>query len=102
MLKYLHEEVIFKMDGFAVNLGLLVILIALMYFTVVKPQKRMKKQREEMLAALKVGDKIVTIGGIYGKITALKEATMKLEVAPNVELKMQREAVSFPQEEEQK
>lgn len=90
------------MDGFLVNTGLLVILIALMYFTVVKPQKRMKKQREEMLAALKVGDKIVTIGGIYGKITALKESTMKLEVAPNVELKMQREAVSFLQEEEQK
>jgi len=89
------------MDGFLVNTGLLVILIALMYFTVVKPQKRMKKQREEMLAALKVGDKIVTIGGIYGKITALKESTMKLEVAPNVELKMQREAVSFLQEEEQ-
>lgn len=90
------------MDGFGVNIGLLVILVALMYFTVVKPQKKMKKQREEMLASLKVGDKVVTIGGVYGKITVLKEATMKLEVAPNIELKMQREAVSYQQEEEEK
>lgn len=83
------------MDGFAVNLGLLVVLILLMYFTVVVPQKKMRKQRQEMLDSLKVGDKIVTVGGIYGKINALKETTMKLEVAPNVILKMQREAVSF-------
>lgn len=83
------------MEGFAVNIGLLVVLIFLMYFTVVRPQKKMRIQRQEMMDNLKVGDKIVTVGGIYGKINSLKESTMKLEVAPNVVLKMQREAVSF-------
>ncbi|HHZ16230.1 MAG TPA: preprotein translocase subunit YajC [Clostridia bacterium] len=73
-----------------------------MYFTVVRPQQKMRKERQEMLDNLKVGDKIVTIGGIYGKITTLKEDVMQLEVAPNMVLKMQRAAVSFVEVDEKK
>ncbi|MGI6533515.1 MAG: preprotein translocase subunit YajC [Peptococcia bacterium] len=90
------------MEGLAINVTLLVVLVGLMYFTVVRPQQKMRKERQEMLDNLKVGDKIVTIGGIYGKITTLKEDVMQLEVAPNMVLKMQRAAVSFVEVDEKK
>lgn len=81
---------------------LLILLFLFMYFMMIKPQKKQRKLRQEMLDNLKRGDKIVTIGGIYGKITALDEETIKLEAAPNFILKMQRAAVGFIEDEGKK
>ncbi len=59
-----------------------------------RPQKQERLRREELLNNLKVGDKIMTIGGIYGTITDISEKKIKLLIADNVEIEMARSAVS--------
>lgn len=57
----------------------IVVLIAIMYFLMIRPQRKKSKEEKEMRENLKVGDEIVTIGGIYGRIISLKEDTMVIE-----------------------
>lgn len=64
------------------------------YFMLWKPQKKEQQKRQDLLNSLKKGDKIITIGGIYGTITDLSERTVKVEVAEGVEITMVRSAVS--------
>jgi preprotein translocase subunit YajC len=64
------------------------------YFLLWRPQKKEQKQRRELLESLKEGDEVVTIGGILGKITAISEKRIKLQVAEGVEIEMYRHAVS--------
>lgn len=59
-----------------------------------KPQKKQQQERQNLLNSLKKGDKIITIGGIYGTITDISERTVKVEVAEGVEVTMVRSAVS--------
>ena len=77
--------------------GLLPILIlfGLMYFMMIRPQQQQQKKRQAMLNALKVGDEIVTIGGLHGRIQALDENTntVRVKVASNVELTFNQSAV---------
>lgn len=63
-----------------------VLIIVLFWTTVVRPQVRAQRKHERLLASLKVGDQIVTAGGIYGKVTELTEDTFTLEVAPEVRI----------------
>lgn len=58
-----------------------IILIAIMYFLMIRPQKKREKEIQEMRASLTVGDEILTIGGIYGKIIRLKEDIVTIEVS---------------------
>lgn len=58
---------------------MMVVLFAIMYFMIIRPQKKREKLTQQMLAALTVGDKLVTIGGIQGKITQIKDDTLVLE-----------------------
>ncbi|PKM85875.1 MAG: preprotein translocase subunit YajC [Firmicutes bacterium HGW-Firmicutes-12] len=78
----------------------LVLLIALMYFMMIRPQQKQKKQRQELLGSLNKGDNIVTIGGIHGKIIALTDDSVVLEISPEVKITMQRTAVGIVQTEE--
>lgn len=64
------------------------------YFMLWKPQKKQQQERQNLLNSLKKGDKIITIGGIYGTITDISEKTVKVEVAEGVEITMVRSAVS--------
>ena len=64
------------------------------YFMLWKPQKKQQQDRQNLLNSLKKGDKIITIGGIYGTITDISERTVKVEVAEGVEVTMVRSAVS--------
>ena len=57
----------------------LVILFVIMYFLMIRPQKKKDKQVQEMRRSLSVGDEIVTIGGIYGRVISLKEDTIVIE-----------------------
>ena len=56
----------------------MVLMIAVFYFLLLRPQRKKDKQVKNMLAALKVGDRICTIGGLYGTIAALKDDTITL------------------------
>ena len=57
----------------------IVLMIAMFYFMLIRPQKKQEKKMREMLAALQVGDKVVTAGGICGKITKIKDDVVFLE-----------------------
>ncbi|MGI6574604.1 MAG: preprotein translocase subunit YajC [bacterium] len=71
------------------------LMFGIFYFLVIRPQQKQRKQRMEMLDNLKKGDKVVSIGGIFGTIVEIKEDTIKLKVSDNLELKMTREAVGY-------
>ncbi|MCI8609107.1 MAG: preprotein translocase subunit YajC [Firmicutes bacterium] len=78
-----------------VSLAPLLILIVLMYFLMIRPQKKKDKQIQEMRRGLQVGDEIITIGGICGKIVKTKEETIVIQVgADKVKFEMMRWAVS--------
>ena len=60
-------------------------IIFIFYFLMIRPQKKKDKQLRAMIDQLIVGDEIVTIGGIHGKIVAIKDDTVTIESAPGVE-----------------
>ena len=68
------------------------------YFMLWRPQKQEQQKRRDLLNSLKVGDEIITIGGIYGKLTAVSEKRVKVQVAEGVEIEMSRNAVSGHQD----
>lgn len=70
------------------------LMSGIFYFMLWKPQKKQQQDRQNLLNSLKKGDKIITIGGIYGTITDLSEKTVKVEIAEGVEITMVRSAVS--------
>ena len=76
------------------SLIMMVLLFAVMYFILIRPQKKKDKKVKEMLAALKAGDRVCTIGGIYGTITSIKDDTIELSVGrDNVKLVFARWAI---------
>ena len=78
-----------------ISLAPLLILIIAMYFLMIRPQRKKDKQIQEMRSSLQVGDEIVTIGGICGKIVKTKDETIVIQVgADKVKFEMMRWAVS--------
>ena len=59
---------------------MIVMMIAVFYFMLIRPQRKKDKQVKEMLNALKPGDRVTTIGGIYGTITSIRDDTITLSV----------------------
>ena len=77
------------------NLLPIVILFVLMYFLMIRPQRKKDKQIKDMRNSLTVGDEIITIGGLCGKIVKTKDETIVVQVgADNVKFEMMRWAVS--------
>ena len=62
-----------------VTVGWLVIMVVVMYFLMIRPQRKKQKEEKQMRENLQVGDEIVTIGGIYGRVISLKEDTIVIE-----------------------
>ena len=72
----------------------LILMFVIFYFLLIRPQKKKDKKVKEMLAALKAGDRICTIGGIYGTITSIKDDTIELAVSnENTKLVVARWAI---------
>jgi preprotein translocase subunit YajC len=72
----------------------IILMVAIFYFLLYRPQKQAQKRRLEMLDSLRQGNKVVTLGGIYGTITKLEEKTVKLKVADNVEITVARASIN--------
>lgn len=70
-------------------------IFAVMYFFMIRPQIKKQKKEREYRSALKKGDQVVTIGGIHGKITDVKEDTFIVEVMAGNTLKIEKTAVSM-------
>ncbi|HEY8552279.1 MAG TPA: preprotein translocase subunit YajC [Thermaerobacter sp.] len=77
-----------------VNLLIFALFFGLMWFMLIRPQQQQQRRRREMLARLKVGDKVVTIGGIFGTLTRVDEDTVRLRIADKVEIRLSRDAVA--------
>lgn len=56
-------------------------MFAILYFFLIRPQKKQEQAKKEMISNIKVGDKIVTIGGIHGKVTVVKEDLVTIETS---------------------
>jgi preprotein translocase subunit YajC len=79
------------------SLGMFLPLIAIFvifYFLIIRPHNKKQKEHREMVAALAAGDEVVTAGGVLGKVTAVGEQFLDVEVANNVTIKVQRHTVS--------
>jgi len=72
----------------------IIIMFAIFYFLLIRPQQKKAKQRNAMLAAVKKGDKIVTIGGMHGTIQELTDDTVTLRIAHNVNVTFDRGAIN--------
>ena len=70
-----------------------VLVVGILYFVILLPMKRRQQKVQAFLAALKVGDKVVTSGGLYGSITRLNEQSVQVQIAERVRVEMSRSAV---------
>jgi preprotein translocase subunit YajC len=71
-----------------------VLIIGIFYFLIIRPQNKKQKETRKMLEALKKGDKVVTIGGIHGTISSVKEKSVLLKVDDNVKIEFARSAIA--------
>jgi preprotein translocase subunit YajC len=74
-------------------LPLMIGMFAIMYFLIIRPQQKQKRERENLLRAIKKGDRVVTSGGLYGTVVGLSEHTVTLKVADQVKLDFERSAI---------
>ena len=72
----------------------LMLMFGIMYFLVIMPQQRQRKKMQEMLGAVKNGDKVITTSGIYGTINGIDGDTFILKVADNVKIRIARAAIA--------
>jgi preprotein translocase subunit YajC len=70
------------------------LMFVALYFLMVRPQMKRQKEHKNMIESLQKGDEVVVAGGVVGKITKLQDAYMHVEIAPNVEVVVQRSAVT--------
>jgi len=69
-------------------------MILIFYFLLYRPQKKARQERDAMLSALKIGSRVITIGGIYGTIINLNDEVVRLKIADNVEILVARPSIS--------
>jgi len=81
-------------SGGTVQLVMMVGMFAVLYFVMIRPQMKRQKELKNMLEALAVGDEVVTVGGLMGKVTNLKDLYVTVELLPGTEVKMQKSAVT--------
>ena len=74
--------------------GLPVLLFGLFYFLMIRPQQRRMKQHQEMLSGLKRGDNVVLSSGVYGKIVRVEDATVGVEIATGVTVKVRKALIT--------
>jgi preprotein translocase subunit YajC len=71
----------------------LILMFVIFYFLLIRPQQKKTKEHRQMISDLKKGDRIVTSGGIHGRITGLDENTLTVEIADKVRVKVARSNV---------
>ena len=74
---------------------LILLMFGVLYFMMIRPQMKRAKEQKAMIEALQKGDEVITAGGMLGRITRLSEGYITLEIANNVEVQVQRPAVSL-------
>ena len=84
----------FNMSSSTMSLVLyFVVFFGIMYFLMIRPQQKQAKKRQSLLSGIKVRDQIVTAGGIYGKITKVKDDSIMLLIADKVEVEVAKSGI---------
>lgn len=76
------------------NFAPIALMILIFYFLLYRPQKKARQERDAMLSSLKVGARVITIGGIYGTIVGLTDEIVRLKVAEKVEIEVARGSIN--------
>jgi preprotein translocase subunit YajC len=72
----------------------LIVIFAVFYFVLIRPQQQKAKEHRVMLANLKKNDEVITSGGIFGKVVALNDKVVTLEIAPNIRVRVDRPQIT--------
>lgn len=73
----------------------MVVIVAIFYFFMIRPQQKKQKEIQKSREALKVGDKVITAGGVHAKIKEIKETTMIIEISEGVKINIDKNSI-FP------
>ena len=72
----------------------LIFIFIIMYFVMIRPQKKRQEQQQKLIGSLKTGDRVVTNAGIHGLISNVKETTVLVKVADNVKIEIDKSAIT--------
>jgi preprotein translocase subunit YajC len=72
----------------------ILVLLAIVWFFLIRPRQRQMRAQQQQMASLQVGDEIVTAGGLYGTVKAVEDDEVRLEVAPDVVVRIAKRAVA--------
>ncbi len=77
-----------------ITIAMVGLVLVVFYFLIIRPQNKRQKQVQSMLATLKKGDKVLTIGGMQGVVTTVKDLSVTLKVDENTKLEFQKSAIA--------
>ena len=72
----------------------LILMFAIFYFLLIRPQQRKAKQHRELIASIRKGDKVVSSGGLHGVVTGLADDVVTMEIAPKIRVKVSRGSIA--------
>ncbi len=72
----------------------LILMFVIFYFLLIRPQQKKQKEHQEMINNLRKGDKVITGGGMHGRVTAVDEASVRVEIADKVQVKVNRSSIA--------
>jgi preprotein translocase subunit YajC len=75
------------------NIGFIVLMMAIFWFVLLRPEQRRRKERDALVASVKRNDQVVLSGGIHGRVMALGDKTATIEIAPKVQVQVDRSAI---------
>ncbi len=83
------------MDSTLIMFVFLLLLFGMFYFLIIRPQRRRQKEHQDLLASLRRGDRVVTIGGIHGQVESITEDSFVIKVESGVTLRMAKGSIAF-------
>ncbi len=86
------------MDSTLVMLVFLALLFAIFYFMIIRPQRKRQKEHQGLLDSLKRGDKVITIGGIYGEVDSISEDNIVIKVESGATVRLLKGGIAAKQE----
>lgn len=72
----------------------IILMLAVMWFFLIRPQQKKQKDHRNMISAIKKGDRIITSGGLYGRVTGVAESALTVEIADKVRVKVSRSHIA--------
>jgi preprotein translocase subunit YajC len=75
------------------NIGFLVLMVGVFYFLLLRPEQKRRREHDQLVAGLKRNDQIVLASGIHGRVAALGDKVVTVEIAPKVQVQVERSAI---------